>query len=176
MFFRLICLLTIWGIAMSDDAQDLVQDLSGTFGGTVIFPVNIEKQTEVTSVWWIRVFADKRSSMLAIEKDDTLDVKADNAKDRLHIQAPGHSLSMDKLEAGDSGIYKATVYTSDITLKFTYKLHVNADVEGNRRDSGEAAADGAKNPQDSGEAGKSWTWMNIFTGVIIVILFVEGRT
>ncbi|XP_069584169.1 T-lymphocyte surface antigen Ly-9-like isoform X1 [Ranitomeya imitator] len=95
------------------------QTLSAKFGGSILFQVNIPKNTEITSVFWSHM-----QKMVAIDKSDHLNVINPRFLKRLTSQQPSFSLKLSNLTEEDSGIYDAKIYTNGPTIERSFKLQV----------------------------------------------------
>ncbi|XP_077145463.1 T-lymphocyte surface antigen Ly-9-like [Ranitomeya variabilis] len=115
MVVLLLLLMPAWGV-LSDTTR---QTLSAKFGGSILFQVNIPKNTEITSVFWSHM-----QKMVAIDKSDHLNVINPRFLKRLTSQQPSFSLKLSNLTEEDSGIYEAKIYTNGPTIERSFKLQV----------------------------------------------------
>ncbi|XP_053561139.1 T-lymphocyte surface antigen Ly-9 [Bombina bombina] len=145
---RFLLLFAVCGIGSSKDFQNL----SGICGGSILFPVHRLDDTEVMNILWTREDAEHKTKILADLKNDRLNVIFKKFQGRLQLQNSGYSLHMSNLEMGDSGIYKALIFTDGDTIELKYRLQVNERNNSNRG---------------------SYIWMNILIGLIIVCIFNE---
>eukprot|EP00079_Xenopus_tropicalis_P018105 XP_004918975.1 PREDICTED: SLAM family member 5-like [Xenopus tropicalis] len=80
--------------------------LSGTKGDSILFPVQVPNHTEVFSVLWTH-----NDKILAVAKQQQLEVKNMRFNGRLQAMGPGYSLILTHLETDDSGKYTAQIFT-----------------------------------------------------------------
>ncbi|XP_075463847.1 SLAM family member 9-like isoform X2 [Ascaphus truei] len=106
------------GISSSDGTQTQFT-LTGTVGGSVLFPVPIPEDREVMSIFW-----NSDKTVIAIVKPNNLDVKNDRFQGRIQVQKPGYSLNMSHLGKEDVGTYEAQIFTDSTPIHIIYILQV----------------------------------------------------
>ncbi|KAM4013117.1 T-lymphocyte surface antigen Ly-9-like isoform 2-T6 [Anomaloglossus baeobatrachus] len=114
MVLLLLFLIPAWGVFLDRPT------LSAKFGGSILFHVNISKNTDITSIFW-----NHNKKMLAIDKPEQFKVINSRFLNRVASQQPSFSLRLSNLTEDDNGIYEAEIYTNGPTIHRTFKLQVS---------------------------------------------------
>ncbi|KAM3920489.1 T-lymphocyte surface antigen Ly-9-like [Leptodactylus fuscus] len=97
-----------------------LQSLSATSGGSILFQINLARRMEINSVFW-----SKEKNMVAIVKPDSVKVLDSKFLNRVDFEQTILSLKLSNLSEEDNGIYQATIYTTEDTIKVSFILQVN---------------------------------------------------
>ncbi|XP_075699640.1 T-lymphocyte surface antigen Ly-9-like isoform X2 [Rhinoderma darwinii] len=134
MVLLLLLLIPLQGV-ISDVNK---QTLSAICGGSIMFQLNVSRNTEVNSIFWSHSGIEK--CMVAIVKPDQFKVINPRFLNRVNSTQPSFSLKLSNLNEEDNGIYEAIIYTQGATVHQTFKLQVY---------------------EKNQSHGVRWTWCNI---------------
>ncbi|XP_073466389.1 uncharacterized protein [Aquarana catesbeiana] len=147
--------------ASSDLSNVVLQELSATQGGSILFHVNLSSDTDLNIIFWLST-REGIKQMLAVSKIDSFKVIDSTFNNRVRCQEPGLSLNLSDLREEDSGIYQAEIFSSRSAVHLLFHLQVT----GKRQ-----------NKAGSYSGGAPGTWNNICLTIFgILISYIIGKT
>nr|XP_033779915.1 SLAM family member 9-like [Geotrypetes seraphini] len=118
---KTLIFLLIWGAGNSQDTE-APQDVFGILGESIIFPLEIPKELNVTKVFWITVKGATNIAFIKMgEKVDVLDPRF---KGRVRVPDGNFSLEIQSLREEDGQSYNAQISTDTSSYKREFNLRL----------------------------------------------------